>query len=59
MPWVGVLQLLSMPPRAGTTCAFLSWFVSVVELNRLPGKPWDEACVCGTVGVLVGIQQTL
>jgi hypothetical protein len=39
-PWDGVSPLpCKVPPRAGTTYAYLSWFVFVIELNRLPGKP--------------------
>jgi hypothetical protein len=60
MPRVGVLQLPSkVPPRAGTSCAYLSWFVSTVELNHLPGKPGGEPCVCGTVGRPIDIQLIL
>jgi hypothetical protein len=60
MPWVGVLQLPSMvPPKAGTTCSYLSWFVSTVELNCLSGKPEGEPCVCGTIGGPVDIQLIL
>jgi hypothetical protein len=35
MPWVEVLQLLSMaPPRAGTTYAYHSWFPPIVKLDQ-------------------------
>jgi hypothetical protein len=60
MPRVRVLQLPSkVPPRAGIACAYLSWLVSAVELNRLPGKPGDEPCVCGTVEGSVDVQLIL
>jgi hypothetical protein len=60
MPWVEVLQLPSrVPPRVGTTCAYLSWFIFAIELNHLPGKPRGEPCVCGTVGGHVDIQLIL
>jgi hypothetical protein len=60
MPWVRVLQLPSrVPPRARTACAYLSWFVFAIELNRLPGKPGGEPCVRGTVGGHVDIQLIL
>jgi hypothetical protein len=59
-PRVKVLPLLSkVPPREGIACAYLSWFVFVVELNRLPGKPEGEPCVCGTIGGSIDIQLTL
>jgi hypothetical protein len=60
MPWVRVLQLPSkVPPRARITCAYLCWFVSVVELNRLPGKSGGEPCVCGTIRGPIDIQLIL
>jgi hypothetical protein len=41
MPRVSVLPLpCKVPPRMGTTCAYVSWFVFVTELNRLPEMPW-------------------
>jgi hypothetical protein len=50
MPRVGVLQLPSrVPPWVRTPCAYLSWFVCVVELNRLPGKLRGQPCMHGTV----------
>jgi hypothetical protein len=56
MPQVRVLRLPSrVPPRAGTTWAYLSWFVSAVELNHLPGKSGGEPCVRGTIGGSVDI----
>jgi hypothetical protein len=60
MPQVRALQLPSrVPPKAGTACAYLSWFVSAVELNRLPGKPRGEPCMCGTIAWHVDIQLIL
>jgi hypothetical protein len=41
-------------PRVGTTCAYLSWFVSVAGLNRLPKRPGGEPCVCDTIGGPIG-----
>jgi hypothetical protein len=56
MPWVGVLWLPSMaPPKAGTTCAYLSWSVFFVELNPIPREPMDEPCVRGVIIVHVGM----
>jgi hypothetical protein len=60
MPQVEVPRLQSMaPPRAGTTYAYLSWYVLIAKLNRLPGKPRDEPCMHGTIVVPIGIQLTL
>jgi hypothetical protein len=60
MPQVGVLQLPSrVLPRAGTACAYLSLFLSTIELNRLPGKFGGEPCMCGTVRVPINIQLVL
>jgi hypothetical protein len=57
---IGVLQLPIMtPPRAGTTCAYHSWSVPIVELNCLLGKPGDEPCMRGTIELPVAIQLTL
>jgi hypothetical protein len=55
MPRVRVLPLPSMVPlRAGTTCAYLSLFVFVTELNRLPEKPMvNHARVIWAEGMLV------
>jgi hypothetical protein len=58
MPRVRVSQLPSkVPPRAGTTYAYLSWFVSIVGLNRLPEGPRGRPCVHdiaeGPVGTLL------
>jgi hypothetical protein len=59
-PRVGVLPLPSkVPPRVGTTYAYLSWFVFVTELNRLPEKPGGEPCVNGTIGGPVDTQLIL
>jgi hypothetical protein len=56
MPWVRVLQLPSrVPPRVVTAYAYLSWFVSIVKLNRLPGKSGGKPYVCGTTRVSIGI----
>jgi hypothetical protein len=54
-PQVGVLQLPSrVPPRVGTTCAYLSWFVFFTELNRLPEKPGvNLVCMVPSEGLLV------
>jgi hypothetical protein len=60
MPWVGVLQLPSrVPPKAGTTCAYLSWSVSTVKPNHLPRNPGGKPYAGGTVGVPVDILLTL
>jgi hypothetical protein len=60
VPWVGVLQLPSrVPPRVGIPCAYLSWFISVIELNRLPGKLVGEPCMRVTVGGPVDVQLIL
>jgi hypothetical protein len=60
MPWVGVLQVPSkVPPRAGTTCAYLSWFVSIVEPIHLHGKPGGEPRVHGTIRRTIDIQLIL
>jgi hypothetical protein len=60
MPRVRVLQLPSrVPPRAGTICAYLSWFVSVIELNCLLGKSGGEPVVRGTIGGHAHIQLIL
>jgi hypothetical protein len=55
MTWVGVLQLPSrVRPRAGTTFAYLSWFVSTIELNHLPRKSGGEpTCVVPSEGLLI------
>jgi hypothetical protein len=56
MLWFEILQLpCRVPPRVGTPCAYLSWFVSTVELHRLPRKPRGEPCVHGTIRGLVDI----
>jgi hypothetical protein len=48
MPWARVVRLSSnIPPRAGTVCAFLSWFVSVAGLNHRPQRPRGKLFVCG------------
>jgi hypothetical protein len=60
MPRVRVLQLPgSVPPRAVTACAYLSWFVSAVNLNDLPGKHGGKPYVRGTTIVSIGILLTL
>jgi hypothetical protein len=60
MPRVGVLQLPgSIPPRAVTACAYLSWFVSAVNLNDLPGKPGGKPYISGTAIVSIGILSIL
>jgi hypothetical protein len=38
-----------VPPGARTACAYLSCFVFVVALSRLPKKPGGEPCARGTV----------
>jgi hypothetical protein len=58
--YVGVLPLPSrVPPRAGTACAYLSWFVFIAELSHLPKKPEGEPYVRGTIGGPVDIQLIL
>jgi hypothetical protein len=58
--WVGVLPLPSrVPPRVGTTCAYLSWFVFIAELSHLPKKPEGEPYMRGTIGGPVDIQLIL
>jgi hypothetical protein len=60
MPWVGVLQLPSrVPPKARIACAYISWFVSVVELNHLPGTSGGKPCLRGTIGGPLDIQLIL
>jgi hypothetical protein len=60
MPWVRVLQLPSkVPPRVGTTCAYLSWFVSIIEPNHLPGRLGGEPCEHGIIRGPVDIQMIL
>jgi hypothetical protein len=55
MPRVGAPPLPSkVPPKVGTICAYLSWFVSVAGLNRLPEWPRGEPCVHDTIGGHVG-----
>jgi hypothetical protein len=52
MPQVRILRLPSIIPlRVGTTCAYLSWSISIIELNHLTGKPGDEPCMRDTVRV--------
>jgi hypothetical protein len=49
-PLAGVPQLPSkVPPRVVITCAYLSWFVSIARLNRLPERPEGEPCMHNTV----------
>jgi hypothetical protein len=51
MPRAGVPPLPSkVPPMARTACAYLSWFVFIIELNYLPRKPRGEPCTHDTVG---------
>jgi hypothetical protein len=60
MSRVGVVRLSSkVPPRAGTVCAFLSWFVSIVGLNRLPERPGGELFTRGNTGGPTGTLPTL
>jgi hypothetical protein len=55
MPCVRLSQLsCKVPSRAWTTCAYPSWFVSAVGLNRLSEKPRDRPCVRDITGKPVG-----
>jgi hypothetical protein len=47
------------PPTVGTTYAYLSWSLLIIELSRLPRKPEDEPFVQGTIRVFVSIWLTL
>jgi hypothetical protein len=56
MPRVRVVRLSSkVPPRVGTICAFLFWFVSIAGPNRLPERPGggDSSRVVIPEGLLV------
>jgi hypothetical protein len=60
MPWVRVSRLPStVPPRVGTTYAYLSLFVSVVGLNRLLERPRGRPCAFYTARGPVGTLLTL
>jgi hypothetical protein len=53
-------QLLSMaPPRAGSSCAYLSSSILYVGLSRLPGRLRGEPSEHGIVGVFAGNLRTL
>jgi hypothetical protein len=47
------------PPRAGSTCVYLSSCALTVRLSRLPGRLKGEPSGCGIVEVFVGISLTL
>jgi hypothetical protein len=60
MPQVGVSRLPSkVAHRAGTTCVYLSWFVSIAGPNHLHERPEGEPCAHDTVGGPVGTLLTL
>jgi hypothetical protein len=51
MPRVKVpLPPSTVPPRVGTACAYLSLFVFITKLSRLPRKPEGEPCAHHTIG---------
>jgi hypothetical protein len=60
MPRVGVVQLSNKDPqRAGAICAFLSWFVSVTGLYRLPEWPGCKVFTRGNAGGPAGTSPTI
>jgi ribosomal protein L15 len=47
------------PPKAGTTCAYLSWSTPTVRLSHLPGKLGSEPFMRCITGVSVGTRLIL